>query len=66
MAGVLRRLRLLDRDIGTSEAEFACGRMFVWRGCDKVFVVGKAGAWNTQPMDTALGVSSSSMVTVCD
>lgn len=41
---LFERLRLLDGDAGTSEAEFACGRMRVWRWCEKGVGVVIAGA----------------------
>lgn len=42
--GLFERLCLMDEDVGISEMEFACGRVCVWSGRDKVVNVGKAGA----------------------
>lgn len=35
---------LLDGDASISKAKIACGRMRVWRGCDKVFGASIDGA----------------------
>lgn len=42
-AGRFQRLRLLDWDIGTIEAEFACDRDRVWCECDKGVDAGIVG-----------------------
>lgn len=63
--GLFKKLRLLDRNIATSEAEFTCHRMRVWRGCDKGVDVSIVGAWDTRTMDTVLRIPSSSVVSVC-
>lgn len=40
--GILERLCLLDGDVGTSEAKFACDCVRVRCGCDKAVDVGIA------------------------
>lgn len=61
---IFERLLLLAGRMGTSEAEWACGHVCIWRGCDKGFDVSRVGAWNTRSMSTVLGILSSFMKTV--
>lgn len=61
--GIFKRLCLLDCGIGTSEAECACGRVRIWRGRDKGVNVSIVVGWDTQSMNTALGIPYLSVVT---
>lgn len=45
---LLKRLHLLEGDVDTSEAEFACGGVRVRLGCDEVVDDGMDGAWDTR------------------
>lgn len=63
---LLKKLRLFDGDVGIYEAEFVRGCARFWRGGDKVVVVGIAGAWDINLMDTVLVFPSPSIVTVFD
>lgn len=41
--GLFERLHLFEGAVGKSEAEFTCGCICVWRGCDEVVNVGIDG-----------------------
>lgn len=64
--GLSKRLRLKDGSFGTSKIEFAYDWVRVWRKCDEVVDVGRAGAWGTRSTDATLGIPSLSMVSVYD
>lgn len=63
---LLERLRLQDGEVGTSTGKFACGRLRVWRGCDKVVSVDIIEARETWLIDTILSILFSDMVTICN
>lgn len=52
--------------VDTSVVGFACSPVRIWHGRKKVVDVDIARVWDTQLIDTVLGISFQSMVTVCN
>lgn len=64
--GIFERLCQLDHGINTSEAKCACCLVHIWHKCGRGVDASIVGSWDTQSIDTVLGILSSSLLTMRD